>query len=116
MHANRLPAGCTPKPLLTSLNHQGKVLVEAEQNEMKINMAEQRLQPRTRYHSPWWKTHHKLQQIILWNYGKKWFHTPTEKIGQLIYVSINYVCMCAMRLGDLCICLLGVLVCIYLFI
>lgn len=116
MHANRLPDGCTPKPLLTSLNHQGKVLVEAEQNEMKINMAEQRLQARTRYHSPWWKTHHKLQQIILWNYGKKWFHTPTEKIGQLIYVSINYVCMCAMRLGDLCMCLLGVLVCIYLFI
>jgi len=43
------------------------VLVEAEQNEMKINMAAQRLQPRTPYHSPWWKTHHKLPQIILWN-------------------------------------------------
>lgn len=47
-----LPAGCIPKPHLASLNHEGKALVEAEQNEMKINMAEQRLQPRTRYHSP----------------------------------------------------------------
>lgn len=75
-----LPAGCIPKPLLASLNHQGKVLVEAEQNEMKINMAEQRLQPRTRYHSPRWKTHHKLLQIILWNFGKN--SSPLQqKIG-----------------------------------
>lgn len=51
MHA--LPAGSVPKPHLAFLNHEGKALVEAEQNEMKINMAEQRLRPRTRYQSPW---------------------------------------------------------------
>lgn len=65
------PAGPTPKSLLASLNHQGKVLVEAELNEMKINMAKHRLQSRTRYHSPRWKTRRKLLQIILGNLGKK---------------------------------------------
>lgn len=112
MHA--LPAGSVPKPHLAFLNHEGKALVEAEQNEMKINMAEQRLRPRTRYQSPWWKTHHKLRQIVLWNFweGKK-SSAFQQKIGQLIYIGINCACVGA-GFGDLCMCLLSVLACIQL--
>lgn len=71
---------------------------------MKINMAEQRLQPRTRYHSPRWKTHHKLRQIILWNFGKNCFPLQ-QKIGQLIYISINCACMWASVLCVWVICM-----------
>lgn len=83
------------------------MLVEAEQNEMKINMAEKRLQPRTRYHSPRWKMHRKLPQIILWNFWgrKKVLLSNKKKTVPLIYISINCGCMCngrAARSGGSC--------------
>lgn len=114
-----LPAGGIPKPHSAFLNHEGKGLVEAERNEMKINMAEQRLRPRTRYQSPWWKTHRKLHQIIVWNFGEwerereKNRFQQQQKKWQLIYISINCACVAA-GFGDLCMCLLSVLACVQL--
>lgn len=112
-----LPAGGFPKPHSAFLNHEGKGLVEAERNEMKINMAAQRLRPRTRYQSPRWKTHRKLRQIIVWNFWEwereRKNRCSKRKKGQLIYISINCACVAA-GFGDLCVCLLSVLVCVQL--